>query len=243
MKSLQRLLFTAAMLLAPLAIAHATDLVIVESTASDLPAGQVVKAGVPITIPAGTQISVVGEDGKVIRLSGPFSGLAAPASAAAGDKGTVQALSRLFADKGPAATSWGTFRGEGVGEEAGNPPDVWSVNLLRSETVCVPTGTRPLLWRADASQPMSAILLEMRTGREGTIVLDAGQQTLPWPQTPAIVDAGEYALREPDGSGERRLVVRVIPANTATGVSEVAWMSDAGCLRQAKQLLARVAGG
>lgn len=243
MKSLHRLLFAACALLASIATADAADLVIVESTAAELPAGQVIKTGVPITIPAGAQVAVVGEDGKVIKIAGPFSGIAAPASAAASDKGTVQALSRLFADKGPAANSWGTFRGETVGEEASNPPDLWSVNLLRSETVCVPADRKPTLWRADAAQPMAAILLDTKTGHEGNIVLDAGQQTLPWPQTPAIVDGGEYALRDSDGSGERRFFLRVIPGDSASGVPEVTWMSDAGCLRQAKMLLAQVAGG
>lgn len=240
-KSLQRLALAAAALLASHAAAVAADMVIVESTAPDLRAGQVISAGTTLNIPAGTAIAVVGEDGKVIKLAGPFSGIAAPAAAATSDKGTVQALSRLFADKGPAANSWGTFRGAEITGESASPPDVWSVDILRSETVCVPAGTQPALWRADAGQPLAAILLQEATGREGSIDLGVGQQTLPWPQTPEIVDGGEYAIRDADGNGERRLYVRVIPASTAIGIPQVAWMSDAGCLRQAKALLAQTA--
>lgn len=243
MKTARRLALLAWALMAPIGAAQAADVVVVESTAPELPAGQVIKAGTPIRIPAGARIAVVGEDGKVVKLAGPFSGVAAPATAAASDKGTVQALSRLFADKGPAATSWGTFRGDIASDDtAGTPPEVWAVNIMRSETVCLPAGTRPMIWRPDASQPMSAILLQLSSGREGSIALDAGQQSLPWPSAPEIVDGGEYAIRETGGNGVRRLFVRLIPASQESGVPQVAWMSDAGCLRQAKTLLAQVAG-
>lgn len=240
-KSLQRLALAVLALLASSAVGFAADMVIVESTAPDLRAGQVITTATRLNIPPGSHIAIIGEDGKVIKLSGPFSGIAAPAAAATSDKGTVQALSRLFADKGPAANSWGTFRGVEIVGDGASPPDVWSVDILRSETVCVPAGTQPALWRADASQPLSAILLQEATGREGAIDLNAGQQTLPWPQTPEIVDGGSYAIRDADGNGERRLYVRVIPAGTAIGIPQVAWMSDAGCLRQAKALLAQTA--
>jgi hypothetical protein len=240
-KSLQQLALVVLVLLTSRAVAFAADMVIVESTAPDLHAGQVIASGKTLNIPAGAKVAIVGEDGKVIKLSGPFSGIAAPATAASSEKGTVQALSRLFADKGPAADSWGTFRGAEIAGDGDTPPDVWSIDVRRSETACVPAGTQPVLWRADASQPMSGILLLETTGREGPIDLGAGQQTLAWPQTPEIVDGGAYAIRDADGSGERRLFLRVIPAGTPNGIQQVAWMSDAGCLRQAKALLTQIA--
>ncbi|QNT68882.1 hypothetical protein [Defluviicoccus vanus] len=235
-----------AVLLVPLSAAGAAELVIVESTAPQLPAGQVINTTSPLVVPAGARIAIVGDDGKVNRIEGPYSGTptaAAPAAggaAAGGDKGVVPALSRLFADKGPSASSWGTFRGAEGGDGADTPPEVWAINMMHAETVCVPSGVEPFLWRADASQAASLILLQLATGREGAIEIIPGKQTAPWPPTLQLRDGGEYAIRDTGNTWERRLFIRVIPADKSSGIAQVAWMSDAGCVRQAKRLLTQL---
>ena len=179
----------------------------------------------------------------MVRLQGPSSGapLAADASAG-GDKGVVQALSRLFASNQPSASAWGTFRGNETlqGREAASPSEVWSWNLYRSDSICVPAGIEPSLWRQDAAQDQQVVLLHLSTGNEAEVEFAAGQQSAPWPKGVPLLDGGEYAVRDAGNLWERHLAIRVIPVEDAGDVRQIAWMSDAGCLRQARLRLSQL---
>ena len=184
----------------------------------------------------------MGEDGKVVKLQGPFSGPPTTKDAGADDKGVVQALSRLFAPTGPQGSSWGTFRGAETlrGDEARNPPEVWAFNVLRSENVCLPASAEPTLWRPEADSQLTIVLLHLSTGREATVTFEAGETTAPWPPEVDLLDGGEYALRDVANQWERRLLFRLIPAERSTAIEQAAWMSDMGCIRQAKALVSRL---
>lgn len=69
------------------------------------------------------------------------------------------------------------------------------------------------------------------------MALPAGQHSALWPRSVPLLDGGEYAVRDPRSLWERRLVVRVIPVGEISTVRQVAWMSDAGCFRQARVLV------
>ncbi|NJO67723.1 MAG: hypothetical protein HC826_02000, partial [Rhodospirillales bacterium] len=113
-------------------------------------------------------------------------------------------------------------------------------------TVCLPGGQPPLLWRADASSPLSLVLLDSASGREGSVSLDTGEQTAEWPDSLPLADNSEYAIRDADATSgdvdDRRLFFRLIPDDRTDQIQQVAWMSDAGCVRQARLLLIQVAG-
>lgn len=228
-----------ALLAAPMA--QAAQLVVVESTSPSLPAGTVVDGAQALPLAAGDRVALVREDGTLVRLTGPSS--TAPGSgdaSPAGDKGVVQSLSRLFAANQPSASAWGTFRGNEPlpGRDASNPPGVWVVNVVRSDSICVPAATEPTLWRSDAQREQVVVLLHLSTGREADVEFAAGQAEATWPKSVPLLDGGEYALRDSANLWERRLAVRVIPAEEAGAVRQIAWMSDAGCIRQARALLA-----
>lgn len=237
----------AALLLAAVATgdALASQMVVVESTTAKLQAGQVIPSDTRIDLAAGSRISLVGEDGRVIKLQGPYTGPAAVGGDGHGDPGVVGALSRLFATKEPSAQSWGTVRGVETlrGDEAAHPPGLWAINVLRSESVCLPAGAEPSLWRPDVRHEMAVIVLHLSTGREATATFAAGAAEVAWPSDVGLLDGGEYALRDTDNRWERRLFVRLIPADRATPVASAAWMSDMGCIRQARALLATAAAG
>jgi len=219
------------------------QLVIVESTAAKLPPGSVVDAAKPLTLTVGERLALVGEDGTVVRLQGPFSGLPFPADSSASDeRGVVQALSRLFApdQPAPAWAAWGGFRGNEAlqGREAANPTEVWAWNLYRSDIICAPAGIEPSLWRPDAGRDQRVVLLHLSTGKEAEVEFAAGQQSVPWPKAVPLLDGGEYAVRDAGNLWERRLTLRVIPAGERRDIRQIAWMSDAGCLRQARLMVA-----
>ena len=59
-------------------------------------------------------------------------------------------------------------------------------------------------------------------------------------ETVKCLDGGVYAIRDEGNQWERRLSVRFIPADRDTPMDQAAWMSDMGCIRQAKELVARL---
>jgi hypothetical protein len=230
-------------MLASVTSAMAAQLVIVESTATKWPAGSIIDTAKPLSLAAGEALTLVGEDGTLLRLTGPSSGLPGGGVAAEnGDKGVVQALSRLFAAKQPAASAWGTFRGSETlqDREAADPPEVWAWNLYRSDSICVPAGIEPLMWRADAARDEVVVLLHLSTGSEAELELAPGQDRIAWPKSVPLLDGGEYAIRDAGNLWERKLLVHVIPADQAGDIRRIAWMSDAGCLRQARLMVARL---
>lgn len=225
--------------------ALAAQLVVVEAKGTALKPGQVIEAGAPLDVPAGGSLSLVGEDGKISKIDGPYKGPAVAGAAATGDPGMVQALSRLFVDNQPNATTWGTFRGYETsstfrGEADGERPEqLWAVNVRRSESACIPADGKPVLWRPDTGQDLAIVVLHLSTGKEATVEFAATEQSAPWPNGVPLLDGGEYAIRDATNSWERRLLLHIIPATQNTDMLRAAWMSDAGCFRQARELIAQ----
>lgn len=228
--------------------ALARQSVVVESTAPSFPPGQVIDDNTSVQLPAGTTVTLVADNGAITKLSGPFTGKpTAPGAAPAdgdGDPAVVQALSRLFVANQPLSNSWGTFRGHepagsfrGDGESPVSPAQIWAINVRDSETVCALSGTAPTLWRADKTDPVTVLLVHLSTGREATITFPANVQEQPWPSGVPLLDGGEYAVRDANNQWERRMALRIVPADQKPGVARAAWMSDAGCFRQARAVL------
>ncbi|MGF1640289.1 MAG: hypothetical protein ACFCUO_05015 [Rhodospirillales bacterium] len=220
-----------------------SQLVVIQSSNDQILAGQLVDGAKPLSLPAGVEITLVGEDGKMTRLKGPFSGPPLPSAAADGDPKVVAALSRLFVAGGPGTTSLGVFRGYGATADAqgGNPPDVWAVNVYRSESLCVPEGSTPTLWRPDPGRDLSLIVLHLSTGKEGIVGFPATVHQQPWPAGVPLLDGGEYSLRDGANMWERKLVLKVVPNGLPSEAHGVAWMADNGCLRQAQARLESLA--
>jgi hypothetical protein len=224
-------------------VGEASQLVVIESTSPQINPGQVVDGSKSLSLPAGVQVTLVGEDGNLTKLKGPFSGAPAGGKAAGGDKRVVAALSRLFASGAPGTSSLGAFRGYGAGaDEPGlNPPDVWSVNVYRSESLCIPEGVTPMLWRPDPGRNLSLVVLHLSTGTEDTVVFPSGVHEASWPKQVPILDGGEYSLRDGGNMWERKLVLKSVPKDLPTEAHTIAWMADNGCLRQAKAQVAKLA--
>lgn len=241
MRTMARVLAVSVLALVSASAARAGQFVVVESTSSKLPAGTVVESGQSLPLAAGERAALVREDGTIVRLAGPSTAPGATSGVVA-DGGVVPALSRLFAANSPSASAWGTFRGNEPlpGRDQAAAPGVWTVNILRSDSVCLPAGTDPVLWRPDATRDQAVVLLHLSTGREAELDFAAGQNSVAWPKSVPLLDGGEYALRDAGNLWERRLALRVIPPEDDGPVRRIAWMSDAGCLRQARALVAEL---
>ena len=235
---MMRSLLAAAALLASMTGAQARDLVVVESTAPDLPAGRVVNGSAPLSLKAGTRVTLIGDDGKVIKLDGPFNG-AVGNSAKSGDPAVVAAISRLFEGQTAENTSLGTFRG-GSHSVKGDavPADALAIDIRRPGTQCVAAGTGPTLWRADAGREATVALQQLPGGPGGLVRFPTSAETAAWPVSVPIADNVEYLVRDASDAWSNTLRLRLLPASAADGLHRVVWMADNGCTGQARALLA-----
>lgn len=224
-------------------VGETSQLVVIESTGSEISPGQVIDGAKSLSLPAGAQVTLVGEDGTLTKLKGPFSGAPVGGSAGEGDKKVVAALSRLFASSAPGTSSLGAFRSYGASADGLNPPDIWAVNVYRSESLCIPEGVTPMLWRPDPGRDLSLVVLHLSTGKEDTVGFAANTQDTSWPKQVPILDGGEYSLRDGANMWERKLVLKSVPKDLPTEAHSIAWMADHGCLRQAKVRVAKLASG
>lgn len=231
------------MLFASIAGATGRELIIIDSNVPRIRPGTIVETSQPLTLFKGERLTLVGAEGAVFRLEGPASGPPAINEASpVSDDGVLQALSRLFSSDVDPATkaAWGGFRGAEQGRDAHHPGDVWAWNLLHSDGICVPAGIAPSLWRPDATGEQDVVLLHLSTGKEADVGFAAGQHSTTWPRSVPLLDGGEYAVRDARSLWERRLTVRIVPVGEISTIRQIAWMSDAGCLRQARLLVARL---
>ncbi len=188
-------------------------------------------------------MTIVGDDGKVIKLEGPFSGVIGTAGDAGSSGGVVvvEAISKLFSGETPETGALGTFRGSrGAGQAGTKAPDVWAIDVSQSETQCVPGGMVPTLWRSQASRELT-IAVEYLTSKTGALVqFPAGVDVVAWPAQVPLEDGGRYSIRDSNDTWRSGLTLRVIPVEQSSTIGRAAWMAENGCAAQARTLMANL---
>ena len=211
------------------------DMVIVGSTDPAFVPGAIVDGGAPLTLAADQTITLIGADGAVVTLNGPFE--QAPVSVVnrtqPGDPGLVVALGALLTERENSTAVLGVVRSATATAEIEPLPDPWAVNVDRSGTRCM----RPDLvtfWRMDATAAADLRISAPRSGRSAEVNWPAGTNQL-------AVDGAAFRDRQTymlslDGH-EVALTMHVLP-NAVGGLAEqAAWMAEAGCEAQALALL------
>ena len=220
-----------------LAGAQAAELLILKSTDPNLPEGGLIDGARALSLPAGVTLTLVGGDGKKIALKGPYSGVpAATAQPAQGGLGgrMLNALSRLIAGAPPDPTRLGATRGA----RAATADDYWLINVSVSGDHCLRSDQPTEFWRARADR--AEALSIKRYGMSGWKKAEwpAGSYALGWPGGVDPVDDATYLVRLGTGISVSKIIVHLLPAELPSDFHRVAWMTEKGCLRQARALLA-----
>lgn len=215
--------------------AQAGQLVIIDSTVPALMPGQVLDGSEPLSLNAGSQITAISEDGKVITIKGPFSGV--PASGGSGGGGSggglLASLSKLVDDQGGTG-SLGVMRAV----KAGEAPDPWVIDVLRSGSHCVRAGMAPVLWQPGTKKGAQLSVKPLPKGKRMKVDWPAGMDGIDWPEGLALTDGGRYLVKMSGRMTAAKMVVHIVPADLPSDAHRVAWMADKGCTGQAKALLA-----
>jgi hypothetical protein len=125
--------------------AWSAELVVVEARGLTLKPGQVVDDTQKLTLQRGDEVTLVDENGAVIKLRGPYD--AAPSASSSGSGVDVSnVLAALSA--GGSQSSMGVVRAKVENVTLPNP---WVVDVTHSGKACVRAGTSVVFWRQQAA--------------------------------------------------------------------------------------------
>ncbi|MCB2100349.1 MAG: hypothetical protein KDE22_05730 [Rhodobacterales bacterium] len=229
-------LFTLALGL-PAALAQ---FVVIESAAPGIAPGLVVEPGQSLTVPAGASVTLIGQDGTPVTLTGPYQGAPEAPKGAAGGSKLIATLSHLVGSAGSDATALGAMR---AAIQTGNPPSPWAIDVDRSGAQCAMAGSAPKLWMSKA--PAKAVTLKIKAtggmgsgGGSANVSWAPGATTAAWPDRLALDDGADYLLRVSGGMNAAKVTIRLVPDGLPSDAHKAAWMADQGCESQARALLA-----
>lgn len=189
-----------------------------------------------LTVFIGGEVSVAAADVLVLRSSGPSqrrypAGQRLPDNTSfalrPGDVVIVLVSGGTRTLRGPVTTTaFGPARSAGAtvgprrntgavrgvdGVAVGTPlraGDVWHWDVTRSGRACIPTGTRPTLWRPATAA--TQLTITPPNGTAQTIAWPEGQHVLPWPAAVALSDGASYQLSWTGEPTPRRITVQLV---------------------------------
>ena len=212
--------------------AVAGELVVLDSTVPGFKVGQVIDSAKPLSLPAGTRLSVIGGDGAVKALKGPFSGIPV-GSGGATDPSLIASLAKLIENQGSESMSLGVTRAADA-----TRPTVWAVNALSTGDHCVLAGSPPILWRHKSRKPAKLTIRNLADKSKVTVPWPAGASQVPWPADMPRRDRGDYLVKVSTKLSAARLTLHVVPADLPSDAHRAVWVAERGCRGQARALLA-----
>ena len=222
MKPALGLLLAAFFLAAP---ARAADLVVVEARGVDLQAGTTLDDSKPLVLKGGQAVTLVGADGNLFKLRGPYDKPPAP------QDGGIDVANALASFGGGSRTEVATVR---MGADV-RLPSPWVVDVAHSGNVCLREGQAVVFWRPpDVEGSTLTIVPSDRSWRA----------RVQWPAAaPTLKASDQFAFRDGDtyladfGGESVSIAVNTIPASLANSRMQAAWMYEKGCVAQARALV------
>ncbi len=210
--------------------ARSADLVVVEAHGIALKSGQVVSDAEPLVLAEGQRVTLLAEDGNLIKLRGPFA--AKPVGGGQDDAGVARSLKGLLARDDVRTNELGVVRGGGQRVKL---PEPWLVAIEQPGTFCIREGDPVVLWRSTATKEGDLAVFALDRSWKMTATWPRGADRLtvldvlvPQRKTTYLV-----AL---DGNREA-ITLNNIPAAVHTDKMRAAWMIEKGCRAQAEALL------
>lgn len=221
--------------------ALAGEFVVVEAAGEAYSAGQVIAGGERISVPAQVTLTVIRDDGEVLRVAGPFTGkldaaAGSRAKANGGETSVVQTISRLLqtADP-PQSKALLTVRG-GVGS-GGSAAEPVTIDIQRSGTYCLPAGSRPVLVRARDGGFRTVVVTETASGASAAVPFAAFVTVQPWPDALPLAEGLAYRIAPAGDSPGETFVLRWMPGGLSNDGRRIAWLAEHECADQAMLLL------
>lgn len=240
--------------------AQGSSLVVFAAQGVPLKPGDTVDGSKPFVLEAGQTATLISDNGKMLKLKGPFSGV--PLSDAGRQGGTVtDALAALVqAPRTTAATLGasrdaagavhlapgadvpggataprraGTIGGIGGGDDG--LPEPWIVSIAGSGHRCVREASELVFWRPDKAQDQEVKVGGNADGWRARTRWPGGYAKLAAPETMPLAEGSVYTIDV--GTASATLTLHVMPKTVTVAPVLAAWMIEKGCISQAAALM------
>jgi hypothetical protein len=226
-RTLAALMMGAALLASP---AWSAELVVVEARGLTLKPGQVIDDGQKLTLQRGDEITLVDDQGAVIKLRGPYDGT--PTAGNGGRSGVDISNALAVLSTGGSQSAMGVVRAKVDDVTLPNP---WVIDVTHSGKVCVRPGTSVVFWRQQSTGPARLRITPVDRTWRAESEWPAGASELPAPVIFPITDRQTYVF---DLGGQTATVTLMkMPASLGTDRMRAAWMLQKNCLAQTKALI------
>lgn len=205
----------AAFLLSFVATAATAEVLVVRATGPSAPsyrAGMKLADNAKISLKANdTLVLLDGRGTRTLRGPGDFT----PASAPQASRRTA-----LAAVATPAA---GRRARIGAVRDPGRPAprNIWLVDVDKSTTMCVADPAGVMMWRSDASKPVTLTVTRTGDGAVREVEWARRETTLAWPADLAIADGADYRLSWRGAAKPTDIKFRTLPARPS-GLEDMA---------------------
>ena len=208
------------------------DMVVMEARGVKLQPGQVVDGTVALTLAEGQQVSLMTQDGKVVKLRGPYDKAPAPGEAATAN---VQLALQLLVTQESARERAGVIRGGPDGWVV--PPDPWLVDVSTGGLRCLQADSAITLWRPDASGAQPVEMTPNDRSWKANVEWQAGSDRLPLPHNVPVRRRTPYVVK----LGGKEVIVTLVslPTTLTNDAMRASYMMENGCDAQAKALFAK----
>jgi len=206
---------------------RAADLVVIEATGTSLKAGQTIDGTAPLTLKEGEQVSLVAEDGNVLKLRGPYDGV--PGSGGGSGVGVSKALAALVSGQ---RSEYGVIRSK---VDTANLPNPWVVDVTRSGKVCLRQGERLVFWRPDRSRDVTLTIMPVDRSWRAQAEWPQGTSELEAPSGFPLKERRTYLFSM--GGRTSALTLLGVPESLSNDHMRAAWMLEMNCIAQTKALL------
>lgn len=232
MKNISKITLSLALGLCSVA-ASASTLIVIDSRAPGLKAGQKIDSNTPITLKEGERVTVIGPDGKSITLRGKFSGPPLGKSPVATDP--TRALAALINTRNARTSSVGVVRGA---TDAAPLPDPWLIDISRAGERCMKAGSQAIWWRPDGAQAQKFTVLPVDRSWVADFEWNAGETMMEVPALASFDSQTIFVMRV--GDQEYPVSVNIVPNDLDNDLILASWMLEKGCVQQADALLKTV---
>jgi hypothetical protein len=223
-----RLLSILGLLAISLPAAAKVDMVVMEARGVKLQQGQVIDGSAALTLTEGQQVSLMTQDGKVVKLRGPSDKAPAPGDGATADVKT--ALLSLVAQESQRERA-GVIRG---GPNQVIPPEPWVVDVSGSGLRCLQADSTITLWRSDASATQSVEVAPNDRSWKANVDWQAGSDRLSLPHNVPLRRRTPYVVKI--GGKEVTITLVSLPTSLSNDAMRASFMMENGCDAQAKAL-------
>lgn len=224
-----RLLALAGLMLAALPAAAKIDMVVMEARGVKLQPGQVIDGSANLTLTDGQQVSLMLQDGRVVKLKGPSDKPPAPPEASA--TANVQLALQLLVTQQSSRERAGVIRG---GPGLVVPPDPWLVDVSSGGLRCLQADSTITLWRPDASASVAAEVAPNDRSWKADVTWAKGSDHLALGHNVPVRRRTNYVIRLDNKDVNITLIS--LPSALTNDAMRAAFMMDNGCDAQAKAL-------